>query len=149
MGMEKLVCTTFLLFLFVAHLLPGLAGAQLPYFLTLLQVHLQKRHSQSSSRVGPLFSQSQLVPLASTSIPPNWLLPGVWPHITECPQQLKPGLTANCTRGHPCVPVCPEQAQPSHNRRTHTSHTEDTPGAPGSCDQRTALLGPTIILGDF
>lgn len=123
--MEKLVGSIFLLllFLFVAHFLPVMAGAisdsiHLTCFLILSQFHLQKWHSQRSFRVAPLFCQLQWVPLISTSSPPpnmhtNWLLHGIWPHTVKCPQLLKPRLTASCTRGQPCALVCPEQAQPS------------------------------------
>ena len=53
----------------------------------------------------------------------------------ELPQQLQPDLIAIRARGQPLTLVHPQQSWPSQNGRAHAAHTENTPGAPGFCNQ--------------
>lgn len=157
--MEKLVGSIFLLllFLFVAHFLPVMAGAisdsiHLTCFLILSQFHLQKWHSQRSFRVAPLFCQLQWVPLISTSSPPQHAhkLTPPWdlaPH-SKVPTTVKTKTYSQLHQGPALCTSVPRAspAQPSPNRRTCTLRTEDIPGTPDSGNERTALLGPTVMV---
>ena len=50
------------------------------------------------------------------------------PQAPACLQQLQPGLIASWPWGQSHPSAHPQQLQPSHNRRTQTAHTVDTPG---------------------
>ena len=57
------------------------------------------------------------------------------PHPPVCPKLLQLGLTISHLGSQPCPPAYPQQFQPSHNRRIHTVHKGNNPGALGSRDQ--------------
>lgn len=67
-------------------------------------------------------------PVQVGAISPQVNPPHFEPHSGECPQQSQPGLMAS----HPPVHT-------NHNRRVHTIHTRETPGA----SQEFVLLDPT------
>ena len=121
-------CQRFLLTFYQAGLAQGGAILTLPIYLTATVCSALKTPGLKTDRSQPMLLQSNIlahhtlrVSPARTVIPLKQFLSQGQTCILEDLQQSQPGLIGNHGRSQPHTLVCPQQSQPSHNRRAHAA----------------------------